>query len=74
MSNYVILGAADPEMRAIETLVRACGVTVAYATVDGVRVHPGNAYRANGVIGTDGLPVDLAQWVGERVCGSCGYL
>lgn len=40
-----ILGASDPEMSAIENLLRACGETVQYAEVDGQRVHPGNAYR-----------------------------
>jgi hypothetical protein len=40
-----ILGAADPEMAAIERLLQECGETVEHATVrDGVRVHPGNAY------------------------------
>jgi hypothetical protein len=41
-----VLGAADHEMAAIETLLRSCGETVVYATVDGVRCHAGNAYRA----------------------------
>jgi len=42
----VVLGAADPEMNAIEKLVRAAGLRVEYAMADGRRVHPGNAYRA----------------------------
>jgi hypothetical protein len=41
-----VLGAPDPEMEAIERLLREVGETVAYATVNGVRVHPGNAYAA----------------------------
>ena len=41
-----ILGAPDPEMVMIESLLRDAGETVVYATVDGERVHPGNAYRA----------------------------
>lgn len=41
-----ILGAPDPEMQAIESLLRECGETVAYAVVGVDRVHPGNAYRA----------------------------
>lgn len=41
-----ILGAPDPEMEAIESLLRECGETVIYATSeDGRRVHPSNAYR-----------------------------
>lgn len=50
MANYAILGASDPEMSAIETLLRECGVRVIHATTpprDGEpapRVHPGNAY------------------------------
>lgn len=44
-----ILGAADPEMAAIEKLLIECGGPVAYAVgPDGNRVHPGNAYRAIG--------------------------
>lgn len=42
-----ILGASDPEMSAIERLLAECRIPFAYATVDGVRVHPGNAYRAD---------------------------
>lgn len=41
-----ILGASDPEMAAIEGLLRECGERVAYAADErGERVHPGNAYR-----------------------------
>lgn len=46
---YFILGADDPEMQAIEKLLVAVGVRYGYATVGGTRVHPGNAYRAEGV-------------------------
>src|SRR5690606_35849929 len=42
-----ILGAPDPEMQAIETLLRECGEHVAYALDErGERVHAGNAYQA----------------------------
>jgi hypothetical protein len=42
-----VLGAPDPEMEMIEALLRKCGETVAYAaSAPGVRVHPGDAYRA----------------------------
>ena len=41
-----ILGAPDPEMGAIERLLRQCGEQIIYATDEsGRRVHPGNAYR-----------------------------
>ena len=36
-----VLGASDPEMAAIEQLLTAADERVAYATVGGVRVHPG---------------------------------
>jgi hypothetical protein len=42
-----ILGAPDPEMEAIEALLREQGEEVAYATVAGKRVHPGNAYKSD---------------------------
>ena len=45
-----VLGAPDPEMEAIEALLRERGETVAYATrPDGKRVHAGNAYLAGAV-------------------------
>lgn len=43
-----ILGASDPEMAAIERLVRSSGARIAHATQGPARVHPGNAYRADG--------------------------
>lgn len=62
-----ILGAADPEMTAIEKMLHDAGEHVAFATFDGVRVHPGNAYRANGT--TDA--VDLSQR--HAVLVECGF-
>lgn len=42
-----VLGAPDPEMEAIERLLREAGEKVVYAVgEDGQRVRPGNAYRA----------------------------
>jgi hypothetical protein len=41
-----VLGAADPEMRAIEELLTTHGVPCARAMVDGKRVYPANAYDA----------------------------
>lgn len=55
MTSIWILGASDPEMEAIETLLRACGERVEYATVwrDGVRrrVTPAEAYAPDVEIG-----------------------
>ena len=46
MSNYLfVLGAPDPEMAAIENLLRECGQISIQAVVDGARVRPGNAYK-----------------------------
>lgn len=45
MNRLFILGAADPEMAAIEKLLLACGERVAYASIGVDRCHPGNAYR-----------------------------
>jgi hypothetical protein len=46
-----MLGAADPEMEAIEALLLECGERVTYATADGHRVTGGTAYRADPVPG-----------------------
>lgn len=59
-SEYIprlVLGAPDPEMRAIELLAAQCGVGTIYAMADGRRVHPGNAYRAD--------PVEIVDWVND---------
>lgn len=46
-SRLFVLGADDPEMQAIERLLRKAGEAVAFAVgSDGKRVHPGNAYAA----------------------------
>jgi len=42
-----VLGAADPEMVAIEGLLRRKGEVVEYATHNGERVNAGNAYEAD---------------------------
>lgn len=49
-----ILGAADPEMESIETLLMQCGETVVHATWEGKRVQGGNAYVADGLQFPDG--------------------
>lgn len=69
MTRLWILGAADPEMEAIEALLRECGETVAYAADDsGCRVTPHNMYRATRVDAPD--DVDLA--VCECYLVECG--
>lgn len=48
-NTLLILGAADPEMDAIEAVARAAGATVVYATDDtGERVHPRTMYSSTG--------------------------
>ena len=44
-----ILGAADPEMNRIERVLTDLGLAFEYAMVNGVRCHPGNAYKADPV-------------------------
>lgn len=58
MPRLWILGAPDPEMEMIESLLRAQGEAVTYALRDGQRVHPGNAYRAISGGGPYGLADD----------------
>lgn len=62
-----VLGAPDPEMERIESLLRECGEAVAYATVDGERVNPGNAYRSNGMTGRTWIRSDETAYLVE--CG-----
>ena len=57
-----VLGASDPEMVEIEKLLRECGESVVYATIDGARVHPGNAYRA-----------DWPEVDGDLILVECGF-
>jgi hypothetical protein len=59
-----LLGAADPEIEHIESLLRAAGETVAYASIRGARVRPENAYDREYIhaIGRDGLPVQVADY------------
>ncbi len=66
-----ILGAPDPEMEVIETLLVECGERFVYATAGGRRVHPGNAYRAD----LPELPVDLnASPLDEVVLIECAFI
>lgn len=64
-----ILGAADPEMAAIEALLRECGERVEHATVhrDGSRrrVTPGEAYAPDVAIGSDIRGLDVTAYAVE---------
>lgn len=71
-----ILGAADPEMEAIHDLLTAAGESVVYAVGDdGQRVHPGNAYKGEGV-NSDVSPewgrVYLVECDGIHLRDACG--
>ena len=48
MTRLWIIGAGDPEMERIEALLTGAGETVVRAEKSGCRVHPGNAYQADG--------------------------
>lgn len=63
MSRLWILGAADPEMEAIEKLLAGAGEAFIYATSSGGRVHPANAYQAD--------PIDLDPEVCEIYLVEC---
>lgn len=45
-ASVFVLGASDPEMRAIAKLLTEAGAPFVHATVDGKRVYPANAYAA----------------------------
>lgn len=56
-----VLGASDPEMEQIERLLSEAGQDFTYATVDGQRVHPGNAYQAELPAAATGTTVYLVE-------------
>lgn len=53
-STIAALGAGDPEMQVTAETLTAAGIPYVYAACDGRRVHPGTAYRADGVVDADG--------------------
>lgn len=69
-----ILGAADPELRVIQDLLAQVGEQVAYAASPGrdggfVRVGPGQAYKAEGVLVPWAAPTDehlAGAWADEQ--------
>jgi len=63
--SYIILGAPDPEMEMIERTLKEAWVPYAYAMRDGRRVHPGNAYEADGL----SAPLPESETVLAVECG-----
>jgi hypothetical protein len=59
--DLFVLGADDPEMAEIEGLLMVHGKRFEYATCDGKRVHPGNAYMADPVVMRKGSTVVLVE-------------
>lgn len=47
MLDIYVLGARDPEMDEIERVLKESELSYLYAKVNGVRVNPGNAYKAD---------------------------
>lgn len=76
MAIIYVLGAADPEMAAIDALLRDAATRVAYALHAGRRVTPGVAYQADGVSAPIGDEDDvvLVECGGPAldVCRHCG--
>jgi hypothetical protein len=61
MQKIFLLGADDPEMKAMTRLLIVCGALFSYAFVEGQRATPGNSYRADPV----DIPDDLQLVVVE---------
>jgi len=47
MKEIFVLGAKDPEMDDIEEILLSAKLDYVYASINGVRCHPGNSYEAN---------------------------
>lgn len=62
MSYVFVLGAGDPEMSAIERVCQESNYIVLYASVQGQRVHAGNAYQADS-IDFQAYPGSIPVWV-----------
>jgi hypothetical protein len=63
MKYLFILGARDPEMMLIETLVIRTRHRLAYAMADERRVYAGNAYKADRTSARQGQPHGPMVWV-----------
>lgn len=68
MNVLFILGADDPEMRQIADILTSAGMAFGYAAVGAARCHPGNAYKADGVISPEGK---LLKTYVDRVFVEC---
>lgn len=71
-----VLGASDPEMAAIETLLRERGESYTLATINGRRVFPANAYHADPVLAPPGyrlVAVECGWNGGDRPARSCDH-
>lgn len=53
IKRVFVLGAKDPEMNRIETILEENKQDYVYASIDGKRCHPGNSYSANNVLSAD---------------------
>jgi len=67
---FFILGAPDPEMNLIETMLRTLGLSYAYATHgsgnENSRVHAGVAYKTTGVVKPDGTKVNFLDIIQNK--------
>ncbi|MCC6775656.1 MAG: hypothetical protein IT537_03310 [Hyphomicrobiales bacterium] len=67
MTRIWVLGAPDPEMVAIERLLREHGQTVLYAVQQGARVQPHTAYEAEApALAANCYVAVECGWVGDR--------
>lgn len=82
--TLVVLGAEDPEMQAIESLLNAAGVPVAYASPDlhrrlggpatPSRVTPANAYATRSFVWPEGRFIPPGVWYPRvMVAVECGF-
>jgi len=71
--SIYILGASDPEMEEVESVLRQHGQGVLYATVGLYRVHSGVAYASEGVADAE-RTVTLATWISTVPAGASVYL
>lgn len=70
MTHLFVLGASDPEMSAIETLLTQCSVPYVCATIGDRRVTAGEAYRADPVVVPDCAAVYLVECQPQGVTGT----
>lgn len=71
MQRVFVLGADDPEMRAIVDCLEKTRQRFWYAAVDGTRCHPGNAYSANSIVSPVGESLQLRSGYNAFVFVEC---